>query len=129
VGLELDVMRYTAKKGTSEKIGHWSSNGSPRLNFINATVDDDRDEEEDLVDERVTLTVVTKEEKPYVYLREGKNGNDAFDGFAIDLLKVRRSFLFLLVLSLSGQGRQLAAFFPEKEQKHFPRLTSPPLFL
>ena len=34
------------------------------------------------------LTVVTKEEKPYVMLRKGKTGNDAYDGFAIDLLKV-----------------------------------------
>ena len=38
--------------------------------------------------EVVTLTVVTKEEKPYVMLREGRHGNEAFDGFAIDLLKV-----------------------------------------
>ncbi len=34
------------------------------------------------------LTVVTKEERPYVMLRRGRKGNDAFEGFAIDLLKV-----------------------------------------
>ncbi len=43
-------------------------------------------EEQD--DEVVTLTVVTKEERPYVMLRAGMEGNDAYDGFAIDLLKV-----------------------------------------
>ncbi len=36
----------------------------------------------------VTLVVVTKEERPYVMLKKGKTGNSAYDGFAIDLLKV-----------------------------------------
>ena len=36
----------------------------------------------------VTLVVVTKEERPYVMLNKGKKGNDAYDGFSIDLLKV-----------------------------------------
>ena len=36
----------------------------------------------------VTLVVVTKEERPYVMLREDRTGNDAYDGFCIDLLKV-----------------------------------------
>ncbi len=38
-------------------------------------------EEQD--DEVVTLTVVTKEERPYVMLRAGMEGNDAYDGLAI----------------------------------------------
>jgi hypothetical protein len=37
----------------------------------------------------VTLVVVTKEERPYVMLNKGRTGNDAYDGFSIDLLKVR----------------------------------------
>ena len=36
----------------------------------------------------ITLVVVTKEERPYVMLREDRTGNDAYDGFCIDLLKV-----------------------------------------
>ena len=35
-----------------------------------------------------TLVVVTKEEIPYVMMKKGKTGNAAYDGFAIDLLKV-----------------------------------------
>ncbi len=38
----------------------------------------------------ITLVVVTKEERPYVMLNKGRTGNDAYDGFSIDLLKVRR---------------------------------------
>ena len=35
-----------------------------------------------------TLVVVTKQERPYVMLKKGFKGNAAYDGFAIDLLKV-----------------------------------------
>jgi len=92
VGLELELMYYNAKKDISKKIGHWSSSSSTqtRLSLFNGS-DADMNELENAdkeKSERVTLTVVTKEEKPYVYLRPGKQGNDAFDGFAIDLLKV-----------------------------------------
>jgi hypothetical protein len=38
----------------------------------------------------VTLVVVTKEERPYVMLNKGRTGNDAYDGFSIDLLKVKK---------------------------------------
>ena len=44
-----------------------------------------------------TLVVVTKVQKPYVILREGQTGNDAYDGFAIDLLKVSEDFLSCLL--------------------------------
>ena len=43
---------------------------------------------DDNITEMETLVVVTKEEIPYVMLKEGKTGNAAYDGFAIDLLKV-----------------------------------------
>ena len=52
------------------------------LSILNDSLIDDNETEV------ITLTVVTKEEKPYVMLRPGKRGNEAFDGFAIDLLKV-----------------------------------------
>jgi hypothetical protein len=38
----------------------------------------------------VTLVVVTKEEKPYVMLNKEKIGNQAYEGFSIDLLKVNK---------------------------------------
>ena len=41
------------------------------------------------ITEMDTLIVVTKEEIPYVMMNSGKTGNAAYDGFAIDLLKVR----------------------------------------
>lgn len=37
---------------------------------------------------RKQLTVMTREEKPYVMIKEGNfTGNDMFEGFCIDLLK------------------------------------------
>ena len=42
-----------------------------------------------------TLIVVTKEEIPYVMMNSGKTGNAAYDGFAIDLLKVRINSTFI----------------------------------
>jgi hypothetical protein len=45
-----------------------------------------------------TLIVVTKEEIPYVMMNSGKTGNAAYDGFAIDLLKVR-IFKFKFIIS------------------------------
>ncbi len=38
----------------------------------------------------MTLVVVTKEEKPYVMLNKEKIGNEAYEGFSIDLLKVNK---------------------------------------
>ena len=40
-----------------------------------------------------TLMVVTMVERPYVMIREGAEGNDAYEGFAIDLLKASVSIL------------------------------------
>ena len=45
--------------------------------------------EDNNITEMETLIVVTKEEIPYVMMNSGKIGNAAYDGFAIDLLKVR----------------------------------------
>ena len=42
---------------------------------------------EDTDDESETLLVVTTVERPYVMIKEGAEGNEAFEGFAIDLLK------------------------------------------
>ena len=107
-------MRFSSQTGNSKKIGQWSSH--PKLSSSDDDdsknlKDDDNDEVEVMDDDEgpdigglsmlnktlekendteiVTLAVVTKEELPYVILRRDKTGNDAFDGFAIDLLKVR----------------------------------------
>ena len=74
-------MRYYRQSGSTHKIGHWSRDHG--LSVLNDSLVEANETE------MVTLTVVTREEKPYVMIREGKTGNDAFDGFAIDLLKVR----------------------------------------
>ena len=47
------------------------------------------------ITEMDTLIVVTKEEIPYVMMNSGKTGNAAYDGFAIDLLKVRINSRFI----------------------------------
>ena len=47
------------------------------------------------ITEMDTLIVVTKEEIPYVMMNSGKTGNAAYDGFAIDLLKVRINSTFI----------------------------------
>ena len=55
----------------------------------------------------VTLVVVTKEERPYVMLNKGRKGNDAYDGFSIDLLKV----MFLSVAISKRTGPDLIKIF------------------
>ena len=51
--------------------------------------------EDNNITEVETLIVVTKEEIPYVMMNSGKIGNAAYDGFAIDLLKVRINSTFI----------------------------------
>ncbi len=94
--MELELMRFDPRSSESRKVGHWSS--SPTLSngggggargillLLNETSLEDEEEEESM------LTVVTKVERPYVMLRRGRRGNDAFEGFAIDLLKVREEW-------------------------------------
>ena len=57
-------------------------------------------------DESETLLVVTTVERPYVMIREGAEGNEAFDGFAIDLLKAISKYLKFKVES---SGLQIAS--------------------
>lgn len=75
-------MHYTAKSNTIKQVGGW--NQQDRLTVFDAetltAVEDTNDIE--------TLIVVTKEETPYVMLKRSGTGNAAYDGFAIDLLKV-----------------------------------------
>ena len=99
-------MYYSNKNDEVFQIGKWEKGKGVHVNDLNKNSttygfngskqdnvwDNDKDSlnsifQEDSVDP-VTLVVVTKEEQPYVMLREGKTGNDAYDGFCIDLLKV-----------------------------------------
>ena len=79
-------MRYSAVTKSSRKIGQWSHNKSLKegsgLSILNSSLITENETEV------VTLMVVTKVELPYVMLRPDKTGNEAFEGFAIDLLKV-----------------------------------------
>eukprot|EP00095_Tigriopus_kingsejongensis_P010202 maker-scaffold1554_size35889-snap-gene-0.6 protein:Tk10202 transcript:maker-scaffold1554_size35889-snap-gene-0.6-mRNA-1 annotation:"glutamate receptor kainate 2-like" len=77
--LSLELMRYSRPTATVNKIGHWSRTGG--LSVLNESLIESNDQEE------VILRVVTRQEKPYVMINKLLKGNDAFDGFAIDLLK------------------------------------------
>ena len=97
-------MYYASKNEDVYQIGKWKRGEGLFVNKNSTTQSDnenkgdkawDKNEmnsldmifQNDSVDP-VTLVVVTKEERPYVMLREDKTGNEAFDGFCIDLLKV-----------------------------------------
>ena len=96
-------MYYSNKNDEVYQIGNWEKGKGVHVNKNSSTYDfngnkqdqnweDDKDSlnfifQQDSIDP-VTLVVVTKEEQPYVMLLEGKTGNDAYDGFCIDLLKV-----------------------------------------
>ena len=100
-GLYIDASsRFTTPKDGSSlskeeeehEHGHDTHHGNNREKANKNTLD--MIFQNDSIDQ-VTLVVVTKEEKPYVMLREGKSGNEAYEGFAIDLLKVEQKILFV----------------------------------
>ena len=98
-------MYYSSKNDTIFQIGKWER-GTGLYVLKNATTQDGSNEESGKASiwddtgssletifqndskDKVTLIVVTKEERPYVMLRENETGNNAYDGFCIDLLKV-----------------------------------------
>ena len=75
-------MQYSAQTNTITQTGTWSNRGKG-LDVVNSEA-----MKADNFTEIETLVVVTKEETPYVMKRPGRKGNAAYDGFAIDLLKV-----------------------------------------
>ena len=78
-GTGLYVLKNATTQGSNEsgKTPIWDDTGSSLETIFQ---NDSKD--------KVTLIVVTKEERPYVMLRENETGNNAYDGFCIDLLKV-----------------------------------------
>ena len=76
-------MHYSAQTNTIMHTGDWSNQGE------GLTVQNQEAMKPDNYTEVETLVVVTKEETPYVMKKRGRKGNAAYDGFAIDLLKVK----------------------------------------
>ncbi|XP_071569121.1 glutamate receptor ionotropic, kainate 2 isoform X2 [Temnothorax nylanderi] len=76
---KLDLLKL--KKEELVKVGEWKSGSG-----INIT---DLDAFYETTTTNITLVVMTREERPYVMVKEDKNltGNARFEGFCIDLLK------------------------------------------
>lgn len=78
VNFKLDLLKL--KREELEKVGFWTSEGGLEIKDPSAFYESNNT--------RIILTVMTREEKPYLMLREGNfTGNDRFEGFCIDLLK------------------------------------------
>ena len=96
-------MYYSSKNDEIYQIGEWERGKGLYIHDNSSAKNDDPTAQDQTWDkyqnkldlifqndsiDPVTLVVVTKEERPYVMLRQNKTGNEAYDGFAIDLLKV-----------------------------------------
>lgn len=78
VNFKLDLLKL--KREELEKVGIWTPERGLEIKDPSAFYESNNT--------RITLTVMTREEKPYLMLREGNfTGNDRFEGFCIDLLK------------------------------------------
>ncbi|CRK95896.1 CLUMA_CG009342, isoform A [Clunio marinus] len=78
VNFKLDLLKL--KREELLKVGQWTSENGLEIKDPNAFYESNNT--------RITLTVMTREEKPYLMLKEGNfTGNDRFEGFCIDLLK------------------------------------------
>ena len=93
-------MYYSSKNNKTYQIGEWERGEGlyvhDKTDKPSRTQDQSWDKQENKLDlifqndsiDAVTLVVVTKEEMPYVIHNKSKTGNEAYDGFCIDLLKV-----------------------------------------
>ena len=96
-------MYYSSKNDQTYQIGKWERGKGLYVHKNSTAQQSDNASDQDFEDlsgnsldlifqndsiDPVTLVVVTKEERPYVMLREDQTGNEAYDGFCIDLLKV-----------------------------------------
>ena len=78
VNFKLDLLKL--KREELQKVGFWTSEHGLEIKDPSAFYESNNT--------HVMLTVMTREEKPYLMLREGNfTGNDRFEGFCIDLLK------------------------------------------
>ncbi|XP_031780327.1 glutamate receptor ionotropic, kainate 2 isoform X2 [Nasonia vitripennis] len=76
---KLDLLKL--KKEELVKVGEWKLGSGVNISDVGAFYE--------TTATNITLVVMTREEKPYVMVREDKNltGNARFEGFCIDLLK------------------------------------------
>ena len=79
-------MHYSSVNHEVSHVGNWHDAGRGLEVFDAHTLTKENNTEIE------TLVVVTKQERPYVMLKKGFKGNAAYDGFAIDLLKVSFNF-------------------------------------
>ncbi|KAG5677547.1 hypothetical protein PVAND_007299 [Polypedilum vanderplanki] len=78
VNFKLDLLKL--KREELQKVGEWTSGRGLEIKDPNAFYETNIT--------KITLTVMTREEKPYMMIKEGNfTGNDRFEGFCIDLLK------------------------------------------
>ena len=80
--MDLKLLHYSAANKDVLHVGDWHDQGKGLEVFDPKTLVTENNTEIE------TLVVVTKEERPYVMMKKGFKGNAAYDGFAIDLLKV-----------------------------------------
>ncbi|XP_044316490.1 glutamate receptor ionotropic, kainate 1 isoform X4 [Drosophila rhopaloa] len=76
---KLDILKLKQEK--IQKVGYWQPDGGVNISDPTAFYDSNI--------ANITLVVMTREERPYVMVKEDKNltGNIRFEGFCIDLLK------------------------------------------
>nr|QGW50657.1 ionotropic receptor 15 [Propsilocerus akamusi] len=78
VNFKLDLLKL--KREQLQKVGVWRPSEGINITDMTAFYETNNT--------KITLTVMTREEKPYLMLKEGNfTGNDRFEGFCIDLLK------------------------------------------
>ncbi|XP_037956642.1 glutamate receptor ionotropic, kainate 2 isoform X3 [Teleopsis dalmanni] len=78
-GFQIDLLKL--KHDSIQKVGYWNTEVGINITDPNAFYD--------INNANITLLVVTREEKPYVMVKQDTNltGNARFEGFCIDLLK------------------------------------------
>ncbi|KAJ3660232.1 hypothetical protein Zmor_004691 [Zophobas morio] len=76
---KLDLLKL--KKEEIRKVGQWTPSGGINITDLNAFYESHAP--------NITLVVMTREERPYVMVKDEKNltGNARYEGFCIDLLK------------------------------------------
>ncbi|XP_039496286.1 glutamate receptor ionotropic, kainate 1 isoform X4 [Drosophila santomea] len=76
---KLDILKLKQEK--IQKVGYWQPDGGVNISDPTAFYDSNI--------ANITLVVMTREERPYVMVKEDQNltGNIRFEGFCIDLLK------------------------------------------
>ncbi|XP_070509681.1 glutamate receptor ionotropic, kainate 2 [Chironomus tepperi] len=96
INFKLDLLKL--KREELKKVGEWTPARGLEIKDPNAFYETNIT--------KITLTVMTREEKPYLMIKEGNfTGNDRFEGFCIDLLKgIAAQVGFQYVIKLVPDG-------------------------